>query len=66
MSAENREDLARKFLSILGSSDADVVKTVAVEDTTWTFPGTSPEPPRVRRRPFGLSQAAMAGSSSIA
>jgi len=42
MSAENYEELARKFLSILGRPDADVVKTVAVEDIVWTFPGTSP------------------------
>ena len=41
MSDENHEDLARKFLSILRHPDADVVKTVAVDDIAWTFPGTS-------------------------
>jgi uncharacterized protein len=41
MSAENYEDLARRFLSILGHPDAEVVETVAVEDMIWTFPGTS-------------------------
>jgi hypothetical protein len=37
MSAENHEALARKFLSILGRPDADIVKTVAVEEITWYF-----------------------------
>ena len=33
---------------------------------TESLTGCAIEPPRVRRRPFGLSQAAMAGCSSMA
>lgn len=42
MPVENHEDQARKFLSILAHPDAEVVKTVAIEDIVWTFPGTGP------------------------
>jgi ketosteroid isomerase-like protein len=34
-------ELARKFLSVLSAPDEDVVKSVAVDDVLWTFPGTS-------------------------
>jgi ketosteroid isomerase-like protein len=33
-------ELARKFLSVLSAPDEDVVKSVAVDDVLWTFPGT--------------------------
>ena len=32
---------ARKFLCVLGVPDEGVVKSVAVDDVLWTFPGTS-------------------------
>jgi len=41
MENELKQELALKFLSILGKPDASVVKDVAVEDMVWTFPGTS-------------------------
>jgi ketosteroid isomerase-like protein len=31
--------LARRFLSVLANPDPDVVKSVAVEDVVWSFPG---------------------------
>jgi ketosteroid isomerase-like protein len=34
--------LARRFLSVLARPDPDVVKSVAVDDVVWSFPGTSP------------------------
>jgi ketosteroid isomerase-like protein len=42
VSTESKEELARKFLSILGHPDADVVKSVTVKDVVWSFPGKSP------------------------
>jgi ketosteroid isomerase-like protein len=41
MDHEKKQQLALKFLSILGKPDASVVRDVAVEDMIWTFPGTS-------------------------
>jgi uncharacterized protein len=41
MDDEQKQKLALQFLSILGKPDARVVRDVAVEDVTWTFPGTS-------------------------
>ena len=41
MTLEEKARLAFRFLSILGRPDADVVREVAVEDITWTFPGSS-------------------------
>ena len=42
MTAEKKQELARKFLSVLSHPDAEVVKSVAVEDVVWSFPGASP------------------------
>jgi uncharacterized protein len=41
MSIESREVLARRFLSILGHPDADIIRSVAVDDVVWSFPGAS-------------------------
>jgi ketosteroid isomerase-like protein len=37
-----KQQLARRFLSVLSAPDEDVVRGVAVEDVIWTFPGSSP------------------------
>jgi uncharacterized protein len=42
MTAEQKQDLARKFLSVLSHPDAELVKSVVVDDFVWSFPGTSP------------------------
>jgi ketosteroid isomerase-like protein len=42
MNAENREQLARTFLSILSHPDPEVIKKTTVDDVVWSFPGTSP------------------------
>jgi hypothetical protein len=42
LTAEKKQELARKFLSVLGHPDAEVVKSIAVEDVVWSFPGASP------------------------
>jgi ketosteroid isomerase-like protein len=42
MTNEEKLQLARKFLSVLSAPDEAVVKSVAVDDVIWTFPGTSP------------------------
>jgi uncharacterized protein len=39
---QRKEDLARKFLTVLSHPDADVIKDVATEDVIWSFPGGSP------------------------
>jgi uncharacterized protein len=41
VSNETKEESARKFLSVLGHPDADVIRSVAVEDVVWSFPGAS-------------------------
>ncbi len=41
MTLDERQQLARKFLSVLGHPDAEVVKAVAVDDVVWSFPGES-------------------------
>jgi ketosteroid isomerase-like protein len=41
MTFEERERVARRFLSVLGHPDAEVVKSVAVADIVWTYPGNS-------------------------
>jgi uncharacterized protein len=41
MTPDTKQQLARKFLSVLSHPDADVVKSVAVENVVWSFPGTS-------------------------
>lgn len=33
--------LARRFLSVLAHPDPEVIKSVAVDDVVWSFPGTS-------------------------
>jgi ketosteroid isomerase-like protein len=38
---EEQQQLARTFLSVLRSPDADVIRQVAVEDVIWSFPGSS-------------------------
>jgi hypothetical protein len=38
MTLEEKKHLALKFLSILGTPDADTVKDVATDDMIWTFP----------------------------
>jgi ketosteroid isomerase-like protein len=42
MTDDQKQQLARKFLSVLSAPDEDVVRNVAVEDVIWTFPGSSP------------------------
>ncbi|HWY63214.1 MAG TPA: nuclear transport factor 2 family protein [Rhizomicrobium sp.] len=39
MTDQEKLALARRFLSVLASPDPDVVKSVAVEDVVWSFPG---------------------------
>jgi uncharacterized protein len=41
MSAENKETLARGFLSVLVHPDAEVVKSVSADDIVWSFPGAA-------------------------
>jgi uncharacterized protein len=41
MTAEKKQQLARMFLSVLSHPDSEVVKSVAVEDFVWSFPGAS-------------------------
>ena len=54
-------------LITLGTRDSHIkgFKTVAMEDVVYQ-PKAASEPRRVCRRPFRLSHAAMAGSSSMA
>ncbi len=42
MTREEKRQLASRFLSILSQPDADVIRSVAVEDVVWSFPGASP------------------------
>jgi ketosteroid isomerase-like protein len=42
MTAETKEQLARKFLIVLSHPDPEVIKGTAVEDVIWSFPGESP------------------------
>jgi len=42
MTEGEKKDQARRFVSLLGNPNKDVLRSVAVEDVTWTFPGTSP------------------------
>jgi ketosteroid isomerase-like protein len=39
MKDDEKLALARRFLSVLRNPDPDVIKSVAVEDVVWTFPG---------------------------
>jgi ketosteroid isomerase-like protein len=41
MTDEKKKQLAVTFLSVLSHPDAEVVKSVTVEDFVWSFPGTS-------------------------
>ncbi len=41
MTSDEKQRLARKFLSVLSNPDEAVVKSVAVDDVIWTFPGSS-------------------------
>jgi uncharacterized protein len=41
MTNDDKDRLAKRFLSILGKPDEEVVKSVAVGDVVWTFPGSS-------------------------
>jgi hypothetical protein len=42
MTEDEKKRQAQRFLSLLGNPNEDVLRSVAVEDVTWTFPGTSP------------------------
>jgi uncharacterized protein len=42
MVEDKKERQARRFLSLLGNPNENVLRSLAVEDVTWTFPGTSP------------------------
>jgi ketosteroid isomerase-like protein len=42
MTDEQKQQLGRAFLSVLGHPDAEVVRSVAAEDVVWSFPGASP------------------------
>jgi ketosteroid isomerase-like protein len=37
---EEQQQLARAFLSVLRTPDADVIRRVAAEDVVWSFPGS--------------------------
>jgi ketosteroid isomerase-like protein len=41
MSTSNKEESARRFLSVLGHPDAEVVKGVSTDDMVWSFPGAA-------------------------
>jgi uncharacterized protein len=41
MRVEDKETLARRFLSILGQPDPDIAKSVAADDIIWSFPGAA-------------------------
>jgi uncharacterized protein len=41
MTNDEKQLLARKFLSLLGKPDETLLKSVAVDDVIWTFPGSS-------------------------
>jgi uncharacterized protein len=41
MSTKDKEALARRFLSVLGHPDAEVVKSVSADDVVWSFPGAA-------------------------
>jgi uncharacterized protein len=41
MSTKEKEALARRFLSVLGHPDAEVVKSVSADDVVWSFPGAA-------------------------
>jgi hypothetical protein len=41
MSTKEKEALARRFLSLLGHPDAEVVKSVSADDVVWSFPGAA-------------------------
>jgi hypothetical protein len=40
MTQDEQQQLARAFLSVLRTPDADVIRRVAVEDVVWSFPGS--------------------------
>ena len=42
LTLNEKEQLARKFLSVLGHPDAAVVESVAIAAVVWSFPGSSP------------------------
>ncbi len=39
MTLDDKQTLARRFLTVLGQTDAEVVRSVAVDDVVWSFPG---------------------------
>jgi uncharacterized protein len=41
MTRDEQQRLARTFLSVLRSPNADVIRQVAVDDVIWSFPGSS-------------------------
>jgi uncharacterized protein len=41
MTYDKKQQMARKFLSVLGKPDEAVVKSVSVDDVIWSFPGSS-------------------------
>ncbi len=41
MTNDEKQQLARKFLSVLGRPDEALVKSVTVADVVWSFPGSS-------------------------
>jgi uncharacterized protein len=42
MTDDQKQQLARKFLTVLSAPDEDIIRGVAVKDVIWTFPGSSP------------------------
>ena len=41
MTLDERQRAARRFLSVLGHPDPEVIESVAAEDLVWRFPGTA-------------------------
>jgi ketosteroid isomerase-like protein len=41
MTAEKQQELGQTFLSVLSRPNADVIRSVAVDDFVWSFPGSS-------------------------
>lgn len=41
MTDEDKQQLARTFLSVLGNPNEDVLRSVVADDVVWSFPGAA-------------------------